>query len=77
MLVNRVAMLANLSPDSENLANFESVWLQICGLANFWRFFESIWLQSAWFGEMYDLYICTYLLTYRYVDLLFLRLLMV
>ena len=34
------------------------------GLANFWRFFESIWLQIFWFGEMYDLYICTYLLTY-------------
>jgi len=29
------------------------------------------------FREMYDLYICTYLLTYSYVDLLFLRLLMV
>jgi len=54
----RVAILANLSPDSGNLAKFESVWLQI-----------------FWFGEMYDLYICTYLLTYLYVHLLFLSLL--
>jgi len=46
-------------------------------LANFWRLFESIWLQIFWFGDMYDLYICTYLLTYSYVDLLFLSLLMV
>jgi len=29
LFCNRVAMLANLSPDSGNLANFESVWLQI------------------------------------------------
>jgi len=55
----RVAILANLSRDSGNLANF-----------------ESIWLQTFWFGEMYDLYICTYLLTYSYAELLFLSLLM-
>jgi len=47
-----------------------------------WRFgeflaiFESVWFQIFWFGEMYDLYIGTYLLTYSYVDLLFLSLLM-
>jgi len=44
----RMAILANLSPDSGNLANFESVWLQMFwfgDLANFWRFFDSIWLQ--------------------------------
>jgi len=40
-------------------------------LANFWRFIESIWLQIFWFGEMYDLYICTYLVTYSYVDYYF------
>jgi len=42
-----------------------------------WRFFESIWLQIFLFGEMYDLYICTYLLSYSYVGLLFSSLLMV
>jgi len=70
----RVAILANLSPYSGNLANFESVWLQIFwfgDLTNFGRYFESIWLKSAWFGEMYDLYICMYLFTYSYVDYYF------
>jgi len=41
----KVATLANLSPDSGNLANFESDWLQIFwfgDLANFWPFLKSI-----------------------------------
>jgi len=74
------AILANLSPDSRNLANFESVWLQIFWILRFGEF-PTIFLKhlapNFWFGEMYDPYICTYLLTYSYVDLLFLRLLMV
>jgi len=52
----RVAKLANLLPDSENLANFQGVWLQISwfgDLANFRQFFESIWLHIFWFGEIY------------------------
>jgi len=91
----RVAILANLSPDSENLAN-ESIWLQMFWfgeLANFWRFLKNLWLQIFWFGEIdqriifcevfsqnelqchlyvdYTLYICTHLLTYPYIGLLF------
>jgi len=38
------AILANLSPDSGNLVNFESVWLQNFGLANFWRLY---WLTYS------------------------------
>jgi len=72
----RVALLANLSPDSGNLPNFESVWLQIFVLANIWRFFKIIGLQMFSFGEIHDLQICTYLLTYSYADLPFLILLM-
>ena len=65
------------------LRNSGKFWMRLAkifcfgDLANFWRLFESIWLQIFWFGDMYDLYICTYLLTYSYVDLLFLSLLMV
>ena len=40
------------------------------GLA-IWGFFESIWLQTFWFGKMYDMYICTYLLTNSYLGLQF------
>jgi len=39
-----VAILANLLLDSENLENFESVWLQIFwfgDLANFWQFLKA------------------------------------
>jgi len=71
--------LAKLSLDSGNLANFESFGYKYWfgDLANFWRFFENIWLQIFWYGEMYDLHICTHLLKYSYINLLFLSLLMV
>jgi len=48
----RVAILEKLSPDSRNLANFESVWLQkYCGL-EIWQILQSIWFEIFWFGEM-------------------------
>jgi len=46
--VDRVAILANLSPDFGNLANFESVWLQIFWFGDFLKAFDSKFLV----GEM-------------------------
>jgi len=73
--VHRVAILANLSPDSGIWRILEAFGYIYFGLA-IWRIFESIWLQIFWFCEMYALYICTYLLTDSYASLLFLSLLM-
>jgi len=42
-VVGRFAILANVSPDSRNLVNFESVWLQI-----FWFSHLEIFLMTFW-----------------------------
>jgi len=50
-VIVKVVVLANLSPDSGNLTNFESVLLQIFwfgDLADLWRFFENF--GSKFFG---------------------------
>jgi len=88
---NRIVIISASNPAQgchfgEFVARFRKsceFWKRLATNILVWRFgeflaiFESIWPQILWFGEMYDLYICTYLLTYSYVDLLFLSLLMV
>jgi len=51
----------------KRLATYIVVWRFGEFLAIFWRHLAPIF----WFGEMYDLHICTYLLTYSYVDYFF------
>ena len=50
---SRVAILANLWPDSGNLANFESVWLQIFWFGKFFGDFL-MWFGSKFFGLAKD-----------------------